>query len=122
MEYNRFTYRAKSLRTGEWVFGDLHLNAGHPHIHVDAGTSELIDVQTVGQFVAYIPNTDLYVDNSWNLFEGDIVSLKGRDTVYTIKWDKHSCRFRGISDDEDEYGPYTFSIDKHKLKIIKQAK
>jgi hypothetical protein len=62
--------------------------------------------ETVGQFVCRTKNTSMYVENSNELYEGDIINRKGSDTNYQVLYGNND--FYAISTEEDEYGPYCY--------------
>lgn len=78
-------FRGKDIKTGQWVFGDLHTLCDNPHIHTDkskfpyTGKRSFIDPDTVGQF------TGLYDKNGEEVYEGDIV--RKCDLTFGLKFE-----------------------------------
>jgi hypothetical protein len=54
----------------------------------------------------------MYVDNSRELYEGDLIRQKGDKTVYWVTFE--SCRFYGISNEGDKWGAFTCSLGEKK--------
>jgi hypothetical protein len=62
----------------------------------------------------------MYVDNSRELYEGDLIRRKGDKTIYKVVFDHN--RFYGISNEGDGWGAFTCSLhDKSHLEKIEIA-
>lgn len=64
-----FKFRAKEIKTGEWVEGDLHLLCRVPHIHVDLTHKYAIDTDTICLF------TRLHDKKDKEVYDGDFISI-----------------------------------------------
>lgn len=71
--------------------------------------------ETVGQLICTIPNTSIYVDNSQELYEGDIFKTKGSETKYVARYDGYG-EYYGISNEGDKYGAYTLRFTSQNIK------
>lgn len=60
-------FRGISLKTGQWVYGELHLKCKRPHVHTGL-SSDYIYVKTVGQYIGRRDN------NQARIFKGDRIS------------------------------------------------
>lgn len=62
-------FRAKSLSSNEWCYGELHLKSKRPHIHTDIANTEYINVNTVGRYSGMKDNAGK------GIYEGDIIRI-----------------------------------------------
>ena len=83
------SFRGKSKRTGEWVFGNLFDKdtKGRTHIGTTVRRCFDIDPETVGQF------TGMMDISGEELFEGDIYNMGDDNIRYVIVW--RNCMFIG---------------------------
>lgn len=78
-------FRGKEFKSGEWIYGDLHVLCDSPHIHTAmshypyAGHRGFVDDKTIGQF------TGLRDKSGREIYEGDIVCK--RDLTFGLKFD-----------------------------------
>ena len=83
------SFRGKSKRTGEWVFGNLFDKdtKGRTHIGTTVRMCFDIDPETVGQF------TGMTDKNELKIFEGDIYNMGDDNIRYVVVW--RNCMFMG---------------------------
>ena len=87
------SFRGKSKRTGEWVFGNLFDKdtKGRTHIGTTVRMCFDIDPETVGQY------TGIDDREGEKIFEGDIFKIGAEEGVFTVKFD-YGC-FLAYEDD-----------------------
>lgn len=76
-----FKFRAKEIKTGEWIEGDLHLLCRVPHIHVDLTHQYAINTDTICVF------TRLHDKKDKEVYDGDLISIPlsdGSKAIYEI--------------------------------------
>jgi len=87
-------FRGKDIKTGEWVYGDLHTLCDKPHIHIEpapypyAGKRSFVNPETIGQFTGFIRKDKN--GNDAEVYEGDIVHVYGGTVQYDflsqVRW------------------------------------
>ena len=87
------SFRGKSKRTGEWVFGNLFDKdtKGRTHIGTTVRMCFDIDPETVGQY------TGIDDREGEKIFEGDIFKIGAENNIYTVRFD-YGC-FLAYEDD-----------------------
>ena len=77
------SFRGKSKRTGEWVFGNLFDKdtKGRTHIGTTVRMCFNIDPETVGQY------TGIDDREGEKIFEGDIFKIGAENNIYTVRFD-----------------------------------
>jgi hypothetical protein len=124
-------FRGKRTDNGGWVYGYLIHDDVIRDKGIAVGTVNMsgecevscdayrIIPETLGQLVCITPNTSMYVDNSFELYEGDLIRRSdGKDdAVYRIAYE--NCEFYGLSNEGDEWGLFTYSLgDRRNLERI----
>jgi uncharacterized phage protein (TIGR01671 family) len=100
-------FRGKDVKTGEWVYGDLHTLCDKQHIHTEhttypfAGRRSFIDPDTVGQF------TGLTDKDGKEIYEGDIVrSTNSNEFVYEVVYEDKRFASFGLRRKQDVFMHY----------------
>lgn len=96
-------FRGKDLKTGKWVYGDLHILCDEPHIHTEpshfpyAGRRYFINPETIGQF------TSLFDRNKKEIYEGDILRINDDEKgVIEVRFVRGVFAFLWNGDLDDE--------------------
>lgn len=98
--------------SGKWLYGSYIQQDSV--IVLDEGGEVAVNPDTVGQLIGIIPNTSMYVDNSQELYEGDLFTCGSSRTIYQAVYD--GCgEYYGISNKGDEYGPYTIRLSRENV-------
>lgn len=92
-------FRGKRLDNGEWCYGSLlqeQINGAVCECiiidHIYAREKKQIQVNTACQF------TGFYDADGREVYEGDIVSLKGSSVTATVEWSGYAFHFFGLED------------------------
>lgn len=83
-------FKATITGTDSWIFGLPHSVYGNgiDSIQNDTnGNIEYINVDTLCQ----------YIGLPFNIFEGDIIKPKNRDSIFVALWNEHNCCFSAFS-------------------------
>lgn len=137
---NKFLFRAKSVVTKSWVYGNFHyvgddcFMIGFDDVDHCFMSSELrsknkifqrvyrIYRSTLGAYSGLTTNSShpMFVDIE-RVFEGDVIVLDDGKTEFTIRFD--DFEWRGIGNDGDQYGAYTISLShlnrKKEFRIVR---
>lgn len=86
-------FRAKSVTTGNWVYGDLYTHGVHT-IWCN-GQKIAVEEDTVGEYTGVVSADGV------RIFEGDIVRMGDNGYRYTVVWDDSA--FKGKQESSSSY-------------------